>query len=196
MEFKPLIGITYEFIFQLVNTFLVFFLLKKLLFKPVLGIIEAREKDIREDLAQGERAKKEGLSLKSEYEEKLNSAKEQGQEIIKQATLRAEQKETEIKTEDNKLWQEILSNETSAEEKDYQDNVLILMKAEDCTPEQLQAVLDKYGLTVLEEGQVIPFCAVQLPEHLTEAELEALAEKIGAEDGMVSAMLSYIVQLD
>ena len=89
MEFKPLIGITYEFIFQLVNTFLVFFLLKKLLFKPVLGIIEAREKDIRDDLAQGERAK-------TEYEEKLNSAKEQGQEIIKQATLRAEQKETEI----------------------------------------------------------------------------------------------------
>ena len=96
MEFKPLIGITYEFVFQLVNTFLVFFLLKKLLFKPVLGIIEAREKDIRENLAQGERAKKEGLSLKSEYEEKLNSAKEQGQEIIKQATLRAEQKENEI----------------------------------------------------------------------------------------------------
>ena len=95
MEFKPLIGITYEFVFQLVNTFLVFFLLKKLLFKPVLGIIEAREKDIRENLAQGERAKK-GLSLKSEYEEKLNSAKEQGQEIIKQATLRAEQKENEI----------------------------------------------------------------------------------------------------
>ena len=71
MEFKPLIGITYEFIFQLVNTFLIFFILKKLLFKPVLGIIEAREKDIRENLAQGERSKKEGLSLKSEYEEKL-----------------------------------------------------------------------------------------------------------------------------
>ena len=84
----------------------------------------------------------------------------------------------------------------SAEEKDYQDNVLILMKADDCTPAQLQAVLEKYGLTVLEEGQVIPFCTVQLPERLPEAELEALAEKIGAEDGMVSAMLSYIVQLD
>ena len=96
MEFKPLIGLTYEFIFQLVNTFLVFFLLKKLLFKPVLGIIEARENDIRENLAQGERAKKEGLTLKSEYEEKLSLAKEQGQEIIKQATLRAEQKEAEI----------------------------------------------------------------------------------------------------
>ena len=53
MEFKPLIGITYELAFQLVNTFLVFLLLKKLLFKPVLGVIEAREKDIRENLAQG-----------------------------------------------------------------------------------------------------------------------------------------------
>ncbi|CEI71613.1 MULTISPECIES: F0F1 ATP synthase subunit B [Romboutsia] len=96
MEFKPLIGISYELIFQLINTFLVFVILKKLLFKPVLGIIEAREKDIRENLAQGEVAKTEGLSLKKEYEEKIISAKNEGQEIIKQATLRAEQKESEM----------------------------------------------------------------------------------------------------
>lgn len=96
MEFKPLIGITWELAFQLINTFLVFLLLKKLLFKPVLGVIEAREKDIRENLAEGEKAKSEGLSLKTEYQEKVNSAKNEGQEIIKQATLRAEQKESEI----------------------------------------------------------------------------------------------------
>ncbi|CEH32686.1 F0F1 ATP synthase subunit B [Romboutsia lituseburensis] len=96
MEFKPLIGITWELAFQLINTFLVFLLLKKLLFKPVLSVIEAREKDIRENLAEGEKAKSEGLSLKKEYQEKVNSAKNEGQEIIKQATLRAEQKESEI----------------------------------------------------------------------------------------------------
>ncbi|MPM39151.1 ATP synthase subunit b, sodium ion specific [bioreactor metagenome] len=96
MEFKPLIGITWELAFQLINTFLVFLLLKKLLFKPVLGVIEAREKDIKENLAEGEKAKSEGLSLKKEYQEKVNSAKNEGQEIIKQATLRAEQKESEI----------------------------------------------------------------------------------------------------
>lgn len=96
MEFKPLIGITYELVFQLINTFLVFWLLKKLLFKPVMGVIEARQKDIDANLAQGEKAKSEGLSLKKEYEEKITSAKSEGQEIIKQATLRAEQKESEI----------------------------------------------------------------------------------------------------
>ncbi|WP_042278007.1 F0F1 ATP synthase subunit B [[Clostridium] dakarense] len=96
MELKPLIGVSYELLFQLINTFLVFMLLKKLLFKPVLGIIEAREKDIQENLAHGERTKNEGISLKKEYEEKISSAKNEGQEIIKQATLRAEQKESEI----------------------------------------------------------------------------------------------------
>lgn len=96
MEIKPLIGVTYELLFQLVNTFLLFVVLKKLLFKPVLGIIEAREKEIKTNLEQGERAKTEGLALKKEYEEKVTSAKVEGQEIIKQATLRAEQKSEDI----------------------------------------------------------------------------------------------------
>lgn len=96
MEFKPLIGITYELAFQLINTFLVFLILKKFLFKPVMNVMEAREKDIKENLAQGEKTKREGLSLKKEYEDKVSSAKNEGQEIIKQATLRAEQKEAEI----------------------------------------------------------------------------------------------------
>ncbi|EPZ53452.1 ATP synthase B/B' CF family protein [[Clostridium] sordellii ATCC 9714] len=56
-ELKPLIGVSYELLFQLINTFLVFVILKKLLFKPVLGIIEARQKDIQTNLAQGEKTK-------------------------------------------------------------------------------------------------------------------------------------------
>ena len=87
VEFKPLISVSYELVFQLINTFLVFWLLKKLLFKPVMDIIEARENDIKSNLAEGEKAKTEGL---------ISTAKAEGQEIIKQATLRAEQKEAEI----------------------------------------------------------------------------------------------------
>lgn len=93
---KQLIGITSDLVFQLINTVLVFLLLKKLLFKPVLGIIESREQDIQDNLAKGEIAKNQGISLKTEYEEKITRAKDEGQEIIKQATLRAEQKSTEI----------------------------------------------------------------------------------------------------
>ena len=96
MEFKPLITLTYDFAFQLINTFILFWVLKRWLFKPVMGIIESRENDIQQDLAEGERSKNEGLALKKEYHAKINSVKDEGHEIIKQATLRAEQKSEEI----------------------------------------------------------------------------------------------------
>ena len=99
MADKALITITSDLVFQLINTGLVFIVLKKLLFKPVLNIIESRENDIQDNLAKGELAKSQGIALKNEYEEKISRAKEEGQEIIKRATLRAEQKSEEIISE-------------------------------------------------------------------------------------------------
>ena len=96
MDFKPVVTLSYELIIQLINTAILFIVLKKILFKPVLNIIDAREQGIKEDIATGEKAKNEGLALKEEYEQKLQVAKNEGQEIIKQATLRAEQKSEQI----------------------------------------------------------------------------------------------------
>ena len=112
VELKPLIGISpVELIIQLINTFLVFFILSKLLFKPVLGIIEAREKEIQSNLAEGERTKAEGEKFRKEYEEKLNSAKEQGQEIISTAKNEAmsikEKASKDIEQERQKVMNEV-----------------------------------------------------------------------------------------
>lgn len=96
MGFKPVVTITWELAIQIVNTIILFWMLKRILFKPVLNIIDARENAIKADIATGEQAKNEGLALKAEYEQKLSVAKNEGQEIIKQATLRAEQKSEEI----------------------------------------------------------------------------------------------------
>ena len=75
MDFKPVVTISWELLFQIVNTIILFVVLKKILFKPVLEIIDAREQGIKEDLATGERAKNEGLALKAQYEQKLQFAK-------------------------------------------------------------------------------------------------------------------------
>jgi len=96
MGFKPVVTITWELAIQIVNTIILFWILRKILFKPVLNIIDSRENAIKLDIATGEQAKNEGLALKSEYEQKLAVSKNEGQEIIKQATLRAEQKSDEI----------------------------------------------------------------------------------------------------
>ena len=96
MDVKSVVTISWELLFQIVNTIILFVVLKKILFKPVLNIIDARENGIKEAIATGEQAKNEGVALKAEYEQKLSLAKNEGQEIIKQATLRAEQKSDEI----------------------------------------------------------------------------------------------------
>jgi F-type H+-transporting ATPase subunit b len=96
MEVKPLIGVTWELVMQLINTFILFIALRKLLFRPVLNIIEARNKDIEDNIALGVKTKNEGLAFKKDYEEKVSSAKIEGQEIINQAKIRAELKQTEI----------------------------------------------------------------------------------------------------
>ena len=96
MDFKPVVTISWELLFQIINTVILFLVLKKLLFKPVLNIIEKRENMIQEDLAAGAKAKNEGIALKKEYEEKVSIAKEEGREIIRQATARAEEKSNQI----------------------------------------------------------------------------------------------------
>ncbi|GAA0224517.1 F0F1 ATP synthase subunit B [Metaclostridioides mangenotii] len=99
MELKPLVSITYELAFQIANTILIFWIIKKLLYKPVMKIVNARESEIKADMEEGERNKAEGLALKKAYEEKVGLAKREGQEIIKQAKLRAESKSEELVNE-------------------------------------------------------------------------------------------------
>ncbi len=92
---KLLIGITPDLVFQIINTIILFLVLKHILFKPVLGIIEARENDIQDNLAKGELAKNQGIALKREYEEKDNHCK-RGRSRNNKASLRAKKKSDEI----------------------------------------------------------------------------------------------------
>lgn len=96
MEFKPLVGLTYETLFVLANTLILFFVLKKILFERVMNVMDRREAGIKSDMEIGEKAKQEGLKLKSEYEEKLEVATAEGREIVEKARKRAEAKSDEI----------------------------------------------------------------------------------------------------
>ncbi|MDR0880492.1 MAG: F0F1 ATP synthase subunit B [Clostridioides sp.] len=98
MGLTPLISLSYEYVIQIINTILVFLIIKKLLYKPVMNIIQAREDDIKANIEEGKKVRSEGIAFKKEYEEKVSLAKREGHEIIKQATLRAESKSEELLT--------------------------------------------------------------------------------------------------
>ncbi len=96
MEFKPLVGLTPEVFITIANTLVLFLILKKILFKPVMSIMDERDADIKRDIEQGKKAKEEGLKFKSEYESKVGAARNEGQQIVEMAKRRAEEKSSEI----------------------------------------------------------------------------------------------------
>ncbi len=90
-------------IFTWVNLLILVLLMKKFLFKPVLNMLEARDKEINEMYSKAEVAQKNAEALESEYNEKLSSAKEEASKIMKDAkhdaTLRSEEIVGEAKKE-------------------------------------------------------------------------------------------------
>lgn len=68
--------------FTIINILVLYFILKKLLFKPVTKHMDERSQKIQDALDMAEDAKKQVQEMKSEYDAKLRVAKEEGQKII------------------------------------------------------------------------------------------------------------------
>lgn len=83
-------------IFTLCNMFILLYLIKLILFKPVMKIIEARENEVKTMYAKAEDASSKAASLEREYTEKMAKARDEAGEIIKQATVTAQKRQADI----------------------------------------------------------------------------------------------------
>jgi F-type H+-transporting ATPase subunit b len=79
-----MIAIDYSIFVQIVSFLFLWFLLSKLLFKPYLALIEAREKSTDGVKAETAALLKEGERLRAEYENAIARAREEG-ELAKKA---------------------------------------------------------------------------------------------------------------
>jgi len=113
---------------SLVSFGLLFFVLKKFAFPPILNALDEREKKIRGDIEDSERIKEEAQTIKVELEEALKNAHGKAETIVQlaqdeakkvleknlqetEAKVRQVQKdaEQEIQSSRNKLLQEVRS---------------------------------------------------------------------------------------
>ena len=76
---------------------LLFFLLKKYAFPPILQALEAREEKIRAEIQESENLKKEAQNLKEKLEKEFRGAHQKAESIVQR----------EIETSRNKLLHEI-----------------------------------------------------------------------------------------
>lgn len=80
----------------LINTLILFLVLKHFLFKPVNKILDERKKNVEDTYRQADEKLTEAARLESEYTEKLANAKAESAEIVKNATKRAQTRSDEI----------------------------------------------------------------------------------------------------
>ena len=108
-QFEKFIGINpFTMIFAWINLLILYLFLKKLLFKPVKNMIDSRQKEIDDMYSDAENSKTAAEEMKAEYEEKLGSANEESEEILKKAIRRAQLREEEILKEANDKAQRVL----------------------------------------------------------------------------------------
>ena len=96
-SFEDFVGVNFfTMIFAWVNLVILYVFLKKLLFKPVKNMIDSRQKEIDDMYKEAEDSRTTANEMKDEYEKKISGAKEEGEEILRTATRRAQLKEEEI----------------------------------------------------------------------------------------------------
>ena len=96
-QFEAFVGVNFwTALFVLLNTLIIFFVAKKLLFKPVMKIIRERQQEIDDMYTQADTARETAVKLQSEYEEKLSQAAVTSERLVKEATVRAQGREEEI----------------------------------------------------------------------------------------------------
>ena len=91
-----MVNINTTMLWQLVNFFVLLFLLRKFLYSPIKNMLDQRAAQINGDLDDAEARRKEAEELKAKYEQKLKDARGEAQEIVDNAETRANKKAKDI----------------------------------------------------------------------------------------------------
>ena len=95
--FEQFVGVNFwTMIFAWCNLIVLYLVLRKILFKPIMNMIESRQKEIDDIYSQAEDYLDRAKADKQEYEQKLDEVKQEGEEYMKKVVKRAQLREEEI----------------------------------------------------------------------------------------------------
>jgi F-type H+-transporting ATPase subunit b len=92
----------YKFIMAALNLLILYFVLRKILFKPVNDFMEKRTQSIRDSIDDAEAKKAEALAMRQDYEAQLASAKSEIEKMMDDAAARAEKEHERLIAEARK----------------------------------------------------------------------------------------------
>lgn len=81
---------------QIINFLILMVLLAKFAYKPLIKVLEERQKKIADSIESAELAKVEAQQLKQDYQEQLSTARKEAQGLVDKAIKLAEQSKEDI----------------------------------------------------------------------------------------------------
>ena len=102
METQSFVSIApWTLIFQITNLLRLMLLFKKFLFKPVQAMMKSRQDQVEKIYTEADENLGTAKQLKQEYEQKMASARQEADTLIKTATQTAQRKSDQIVSEAN-----------------------------------------------------------------------------------------------
>ncbi len=96
-QFEAFLGVNpWTALFTLLNFLLVLYVGKRFLYGPVMKMIQDRQKEIDDMYAKADEAKSDAAKLRDTYQQQLSQAQSESDRIVREATLRAQNREEEI----------------------------------------------------------------------------------------------------
>ena len=137
--FESFVGVNFwTCLFTLVNLFILYKFMKKLLFKPVQNMIDSRQKEIDDLYADAGRSKAEAEALKTQYEGQLSEANAERERILKAAHQRA------LQQQETMLREAQARNELKNEVSDMAVQIAGAVLARDVKPAEHEALIDSF----------------------------------------------------
>jgi F-type H+-transporting ATPase subunit b len=100
-------------IWTVVTFIVLLFVLKRVAWKPILAALDKRENDIKESLAQAEKAKDEAKMILEENQANLAKAEEESRKIIEQSRTYAESLKEQLMRESKEQAKKIVDDASS-----------------------------------------------------------------------------------
>ena len=109
-----------DILINIINIAVLFFLLRIILWKPVIRFLTERAERVRSELADAEKALLDAEALKQEYSKDLEGIEEQGREMMRESQTKASEEAEEILSEARETAKSMISEarERIAEEKE------------------------------------------------------------------------------
>lgn len=106
---------------QIVNFSIIVFVLAKLLYKPILTMLDKRRKEIEEGLKLTEKMREEEEGLKAKREKVLDTARKEGRALLEQVKKDAKEQERQIIEDAHKEAQGLLDKAQEEARKQYDE---------------------------------------------------------------------------